>query len=316
MENSTDFASVDAFNFDNMVTAVGADPFASKSNKYAKDERFYTLAKDKDGNGAAIIRFLPDSEKGMIQEMFKINTTVTKNGKKRFVSEYSPAVIGQPCPFQEEWQRLWDLDDKEGSRNFSRGKVYVANIKVINDPKAPENNGKIFLYQFSGAMNKKLEAAMRPSEDDKVLGVIAKQVFNPLAGNSMRLVAQKGSNGQINYDKTEIIPDVTNAYTVGDVVGTVEMAVNDIKNNTHKLSSLLAPEAFMTYEELQKKFAWVTWTDKETPVVEVAVPVVEVAVPVVEVAEPVTQTVDVTPVQTVPVQAVTPSLDDLLNQIS
>ena len=41
----------DAFNFDTMKDAVGIDPFAKTSNKYAKDERFYMLSKDKDGNG-------------------------------------------------------------------------------------------------------------------------------------------------------------------------------------------------------------------------------------------------------------------------
>ncbi len=42
----------DAFNFDAMKEAVGIDPFAQEANKYGKDERFYTLSKDKDGNTA------------------------------------------------------------------------------------------------------------------------------------------------------------------------------------------------------------------------------------------------------------------------
>jgi len=254
---NTDFTSADAFNFDSMVKAVGKDPFAQTSNKYAKDERFYTLTKDKDGNGAALIRFLPDSEKGMIQKMFKINTTITKNGKKRFVNEFSPATIGQPCPFQEEWQRLWNEGKKDESKTFGRSIVYVANIKVLKDPKNPENEGKIFLYQFSGAMNSKLESAMVPSENDIALGKTPKQVFNPLSGNSMRLVAQKGANGQINYDNTEIVPEVTGIYE------SVEEAVKDIKENTYKLSSLIAPESFMSYDELVNKFKWVTFSDQQ-----------------------------------------------------
>jgi len=104
---------INAFNFDAMKEAVGIDPFAKTTNKYAEDNRFYKLTKDKDGNGAALIRFLPDSERGMIQKLFKLNTTITKNGKKRFVSEYSPSSIGLPCPFQEEWQKLWNNGDKE-----------------------------------------------------------------------------------------------------------------------------------------------------------------------------------------------------------
>ena len=70
-----------AFNFDAMKQAVGIDPFAQETNKYGKDERFYVLSKDKNGNGAALIRFLPDSERSMIQKLFKVNTPLPKTTK-------------------------------------------------------------------------------------------------------------------------------------------------------------------------------------------------------------------------------------------
>lgn len=246
-----------AFNFDAMKEAVGVDPFADKSNKYASDDRFYKLAKDKNGNGAALIRFLPDSEKGMIQKLFKINTTIVKNGKKRFVSEFSPSTIGQPCPFQEEWQKLWNAGDKDGARQYGRGVKYVANIKVLKDPANPENEGKIFLYEMSGAMKDKIQNAVDPSEQDRALGAEPKELFNPLRGNSFRLVAKKGANGQINYDSSEVINEVTAVYD------DVESALEDIKSNSYKLSDLLKPESFMSYEQLQDKMKWVTFGDQE-----------------------------------------------------
>ena len=154
---------VNAFNFDSMKQAIGSDPFADSTKKYAEDDRFYKLTKDKNGNGAALIRFIPDSERGMIQKLFKINTTITKNEKKRFVSEFSPSTIGQPCPFQEKWQELWNAGDKEGAKQFGRGIKYIANIKIIKDPANPENEGKIFLYEMSGAMKDKIQNAVNPS---------------------------------------------------------------------------------------------------------------------------------------------------------
>lgn len=244
-----------AFNFDAMKEAVGADPFAQATNKYARDERFYVLGKDKDGKGVAIIRFLPDSEKGMIQMMYKINTTIIKNGKKRFVSEFSPSTIGQPDPFQEKWQELWNSGDKEAAKMYGRGIRYVANIKVIKDPQNPDNEGKIFLYEMSGKMKDKLQAALDPSDQDKALGAKPKEIFNPLRGNSFKLACSKGSNGQINYDASEVISDVTSIYE------SVEEALDDIKNNTYKLSDLIKPEAFMSYEELQKKMSWVNFAN-------------------------------------------------------
>jgi len=261
-----------AFNFDAMKEAVGVDPFAEKkSNNYTVDERYYALQKDKDGNGAALIRFLPDSEKGMIQQLYSINTTIVKNGKKRFVSEYSPSTIGQPCPFQERWQELWNANVKKdvldangavtqyGSSTFGRGIRYVANIKVIKDPANPENEGKIFLYSMSGKMKDKIQAAVDPSEQDRALGAVPKEMFNPLQGHSFRLVAKKGANGQINYDSSEVINEVSSIYN------SVDEALTDIKENSHVLSSLIKPEGFMTYEELQNKLKWVTFEDTAAP---------------------------------------------------
>ncbi len=303
-----------AFNFDAMKEAVGIDPFAQESNKYAEDNRFYKLGKDKNGNGAALIRFLPDSEKGMIQKLFKVNTTIVKNGKKRFVSEFSPSSIGQPCPFQEEWQKLWNAGDKEGAKQFGRGIKYIANIKVLKDPANPQNEGKIFLYEMSGAMKDKIQNAVDPSEQDRALGAQPKQLFNPLAGNSFRLVAKKGANGQINYDSSEVVNEVTSIYQ------SVEQALEDIKNNTHKLSDLIKPEAFMPYNKLQDKLKWVTFADVET-VVPTGALTAEPAVAVAAVVEvqPAVASIATQPVQTQPVavaQAAKPasnSLDDLLN---
>lgn len=246
-----------AFNFDAMKEVVG-NPFEDKNNgRYARDERFYVLQKDKNGNGAALIRFLPDSEKSMIQKLFKINTTIIKNGKRRFVSEFTPSTIGQACPFQEKWQELWNAGDKEEARLFSRSIKYVANIKVLKDPANPENEGKIFLYEMSGAMKDKIQNALDPSEQDRSLGATPKELFNPLKGNSFRLVAKKGANGQINYDSSEVVNEVTSIY------GSVEEALEDIKNNTHSLSDLLKPESFMTYDQLKDKLNWVTFGDIE-----------------------------------------------------
>lgn len=255
------------FNFDALKEEIGTDPFAQEANKFQKDERFYVLSKDKDGNGAALIRFLPDSEKGMIQRMFKINTTIIKNGKKRFVNEFSPCTIGLPDPFQERWQDLWNEGKKDESKLFSRGIRYISNIKILKDPANPENEGKIFLYEMSGAMKDKIQNAVDPSEQDKALGASPKELFNPIKGNSFRLVAKKGANGQINYDSSEVVNEVTSIYE------NVEEALKDIQENTYKLSDLLKPEEFLSYEELERKMKWVTFDDSintETAVAEVA----------------------------------------------
>jgi hypothetical protein len=245
------------FNFEAMKEAVGADPFADKGTKYKNDERFYTLAKDKDGNGAALIRFLPDNDRAMIQKLFKINTTIIKNGKKRFVNVFSPTNIGLGCPFQEKWQALWNDGKKDDAKVFSRGVRYITNIKVLKDPANPENEGKIFFYEMSGAMKEKIQNAVDPSEQDRSLGALPKEMFNPLNGNSFRLVAKKGSNGQINYDNSEVITEVNSIYA------DVQTALDDIRTNGLLLADLLAPTEFLSYEELTAKLDWVTFSDQD-----------------------------------------------------
>ena len=247
--------TIDSFNFDTMKEELGTDPFATTANKYAEDNRFYKLTKDKDGNGGAVIRFLPDSEKGLIEEVFRINTTIEKNGKKRFVNEITPSTIGLPCPFQEEWQRLWNSGDKEGSKRFGRSKKYITNIKVLKDPNNPANEGKIFLFEMSGKMKQMIQDALNPSQQDRDLGSTPKEMFNPLKGHSFRLVSKKGANDMINYDSSAILEKEDGIYS------TVEEAIKDIKENTYKLSDLKKPENLLSYEELLKKFKWVTFQD-------------------------------------------------------
>src|SRR5574344_43680 len=222
--------TIDSFNFDTMKEELGTDPFATTANKYAEDNRFYKLTKDKDGNGGAVIRFLPDSEKGLIEEVFRINTTIEKNGKKRFVNEITPSTIGLPCPFQEEWQKLWNSGDKEGSKKFGRSKKYITNIKVLKDPNNPANEGKIFLFEMSGKMKQMIQDALNPSQQDRDLGSTPKEMFNPLKGHSFRLVSKKGANDMINYDSSAILEKEDGIYS------TVEEAIKDIKENTYKLS--------------------------------------------------------------------------------
>ena len=246
----------DMFDFDAMKQKSG-DPFKEEST-YAKDERFYALTKDKEQNGGAIIRFLPDAESGMIQRMFKCNSNFTKDGKKRFVSEFSPQTIGLPDPFQDKWSELWNNDEKDEAKKFSRGVTFVANIKVIADPACPENVGKIFLLQMSGAIKDKIQAAMTPSEQDVALGSVPKQMFNPLKGHSFKLSCGKGANGQVNYDSSEIKQEVTSIYD------SVEECLTDIKENTHLLSGLLDPKNFLSFEKLEEKLRWVQFLDNKS----------------------------------------------------
>ena len=306
MENLT----AASFDFDNIVSEVGKDPFAASSDKYAEDNRFYKLGKDKEGNGGAIIRFMPDKNRNMIQQVYKINTTIEKNDKKRFVNELSPNTIGMPCPFQEKWQELWNAGDKEESKKFGRSVRFYTNIKVIKDPANPANEGKIFLLDMSGTLKDKIQKLVNPSQADKDLGAIPRQLFNPIKGNSFRLVARKGTNGITNYDSSDAITEENGIYE------NMEAAFADIRDNTFDLNDFKKPETFLPYDKLQEKLRWVTFADAvNTTVVAQVAQVASVAVAAVQTEQTElnanVQTTTVQPVTEAPA-AKEQSLDDML----
>lgn len=286
------------FDFDE-IKKVSGDPFAQTS-AFKVDERFYTLPKDEKGEGIALIAFVPDPERRLIQRMYKINSSVVlPNGKRRFVSEWSPQTVGQPDPFHEAWQKLYNAGKTDEARQFARQTRYVTNIKVIKDPRKPENEGKIFFYEMSQRMVDKIKNAIEPSQEALGLGEERKEVFNPMKNIVMKLVAKKGANGILSYDDSSFITSPKAIYE------SEEAAINDIKTNAHCLSDLTKADAFLSYEELKKKLDWLTGSEpQETPeIVEVAEPKVEAS----EVVEP-----KPTP-ETKKVDSVEDLLDDLIN---
>lgn len=312
----------DAFNFDNLMNANNnKNPFDDNSKSFARDERFYVLSKDENGSGSALIAFLPDNSKHFIQRVYKINSTVIKNGKKRFCAEYSPSTIGLPDPFQEEWARRYNAGDKEGARQFGRTVRFITNIKVIKDPANPENEGKIFLYDMSQTMASKIQKALSPSEADIQLGEERMEVYNPLAGYIFTLKCTRGANGIPSYDASSFKPMGTGKTIYGsysnddEKLEVLKKAVADIKDHTYDLGEFLKPEAYLSYDELKKKFDYVSFADVGTSAhVEQATPDVEInSAPDVSVnVEPATPNVSA---ETPKTSNATDSVDELLASI-
>ena len=242
------------FDFDNMVANLVSNPLEDKSSKWGVDERFYVLPKDDKGEGSAIIAFLPDPEGRPLQRMYKINTTIIKDGQRRFCNEWSPTTINARCPFQEAWQKLYNAGQREESRKFARSTRYIANILVVKDPCNPENEGKVFLYDMSQRFKDKLEQAVNPTQQDIALGATRKEIFNPTRGWVMRLIARKQGNDMVTYDYSEFVHS-------DPVWPDPEVAFKNITEKCYKLSDLLKPENFKSYDELKAEFNRVTFAD-------------------------------------------------------
>jgi len=233
------------FSWESMQAKLQPNAFGDKVG-YAKkevDTRFWTLSKDENGVGAAIIRFLPDPEGVPFINMIKINAN---RGKKQFyVSEWSPITIGLPDPFNERFVELWNEGEKTKAKLLGRSNRFFTNIKVIKDPANPENEGKIFLFDMSKAMLDMLKEVMTVTEQMKALDEEPIQVFNPLDGNNFLIKSKRADNDIITYSNSKFADKTSSIYD------SVEEAEKDIRANAYALSEFLKPEFFLSYEELK-----------------------------------------------------------------
>lgn len=249
----------DFFDFDSL-TQTNSDPFEDSTSYVSEvDTRFYTLPKNKDGSGEAIICFIPDQNQKIFKKVFKFNISNFVSGKKRFANYFSPTTIGLPDPVQERWQKLWNDGLKDEAKKFSRTIRYITNIKVIRDPLNPENNGKIFLYEMSQSLKEKIKHAVELSEMDKQLNRPRKEIFNPTKGWLMKLTCKKAANGFTTYDDSEFFNVSPDDPRMADLIPykDAQSAIDDIKANAHALDWFDKPENYKTYDELKEKLEWV-----------------------------------------------------------
>lgn len=245
----------DVFNFDFASLQQNLQSGAiTEKKEYGPDERFWKLSRGDDDTGTAIIRLVVDENRVPFVKVFHHQFSVydpTKQ-KKRWFIEPSPQTIGLPCPVSEEWQRLYNegtQEAKERAKQFSRKIKYITNIKVINDPANPENNGKYFLWEFGTKLLDKFLTVMNPTENDRKLGVQPVELYNPMAGSNIMLKIKK-SAGYFNYDDTQIMSPTAEYESM-------ETAMSEIDANTHKLQEFLEPTYFKSYDDLKGKMHYV-----------------------------------------------------------
>lgn len=223
------------------------------------DPRFWKIERDKGGNATALIRFLdvtPECADDLpwVREWshsFKVNG--------RWYIEKSLTTIGKDDPVSELNSRLWNESKDDNSpgrkqaRNQKRKLVYISNILVINDPRNPDNNGKVFLFKYGKKIYDKIASKLSPEfEDDQALNV-----FDYWEGANFKLrvktIKMKSFDGKDvefpNYDDS--------AFENPSPVADNDEAILAIAQNQHCLKDLIAEKEFKTYEDLAKRLRFV-----------------------------------------------------------
>lgn len=218
------------------------------------DDRFWKPEVDKAGNGYAIIRFLPAPE-GEDVPYVRIWDHGFQGPGGQWYIEKSLTTLGQKDPVSEYNSELWATGTKANQeivRKQKRRLSFISNIYVIKDPAHPENEGKVFLYQYGKKIFDKITAAMNPEFEDE-------EAINPFdlwEGANFAIKIRK-VEGYRNYDKSEF----AKAAPLLDSDEELEA----VWNQEHPLQPFVDPSQFKSYDELKTKLYRVLALDGSAP---------------------------------------------------
>lgn len=210
-------------------------------------EGYWYPAADKVGNGEAIIRFLPAAAGEdvpfvrLFHHGFEHEVEGVKTGK--WFIENCPTTLGHKCPMCEHNNQLWNSGVEENKKIVSRQKrklTFISNIYVIKDKANPENDGKVFKFQYGKKIFDMLNAQMNPEFDDEA----PVNPFDLWEGANFRLRFKK-KDGYRNYDASKFDDPAPLADSDDEMEAIWKQAV--------PLQSIVASDKFKSYDDLKTR---------------------------------------------------------------
>ena len=226
---------------DKLLNAVEKETAPAEQKSY-KDERLWKPEMGKDGNGYAVIRFLPAPE-GEDMPWVRLFSHAFQGPTGKWFIENSLTTMNQKDPVSEYNTQLWNTGveaDKELARKQKRKLQYYSNVLVVSDPKHPENEGKVFLYRYGKKIFDKLMESMQPAFEDET----AVNPFDFWEGAEFKLKLRM-LDGYWNYDKSE--------FSTPSEIAPTDEEIESIWKQTHSLQEIVAPDQFKSYDELKAR---------------------------------------------------------------
>jgi hypothetical protein len=227
---------------------------SNNNDKSKKDERFWTPTVDEQGNGYAVLRFLPApaGEDDPFIRMFDHGF----QGVGGWYIENSLTTIGEDDPVGKLNSELWNsgIDaNKDVARKQKRRLHFISNIYVVKDSGNPANEGKVFLWKYGKKLFEKITDAMNPKFEDED----PTNPFDLWEGANFKLKI-RNVEGYRNYDKSE--------FDRQSVLGGFEdEKLEAIWNQEHSLKAFLDKSNFKSYDDLQKRLNKVLGLDVPAP---------------------------------------------------
>lgn len=209
-----------------------------------QDTRQWQPTVDSNGNGFAVVRFLPAKTEESLP-FVKLYNHGFKVGTKWFIED-CPTTIGNECPVCNANSELWNSGfekDKDVARARKRKLRYMSNIIVIKDPKNPENEGKIFLFSYGQKIFDKLTTAMNPPEE---YGETPRDPYGFFEGCVVKLKI-KQKDGFRNYDDTTVEP-------ASDLYDGDEEQLMAVLEKMYDLGEFTDPKKFKSIEDIKRNF--------------------------------------------------------------
>jgi hypothetical protein len=141
---------------------------------------------------------------------------------------------------------LWNstTDDNSPARKQARAQKrrlrYISNILVVSDPAHPENNGKVFLFQYGKKIFDKIMAAWKPEFADEQ----PVPVFDLWKGANFKLRIRT-VDGYPNYEQS--------VFDTPAPISNDDSKLEQIYRSEYSLAEFVAKDKFKSYEELKRR---------------------------------------------------------------
>jgi hypothetical protein len=228
-----------------LVEAASSGPSEQIKTDNRNDERFWQPTRDKAGNGYAVIRFLPGDAEAPTPWV-RYWDHFFKGPTGQWYVEKSLTSISQADPLSESNSKLWNEDGSEEAKRIVRERKrnlrYIANVQIISDPSAPENEGQVKLYRFGKKIFDKIMDSMQPQFPDEA----PVNPFDMWNGADFTVKIRK-VEGYPNYDAS--------AFKSPSAMAGSDDDLEAIYNKQHDMTEWTDPKNFKSYDELKARLA-------------------------------------------------------------
>jgi hypothetical protein len=138
---------------------------ASSKSVKKDSEGYYQPSLNQAGTGSAILRLLPpptDEDFPFVQ----IYNHAFQGPTGKWYIDNCATTINQSCPVCDSNAELGSGANRNLASLRKRKMYFISNVLIVRDPRAPENDGEVFLYKYGVKIMDKIDAVIsQPSGD-------------------------------------------------------------------------------------------------------------------------------------------------------